>query len=69
MTVTLRELKRRYKTNLPPEHPVFQAAEAARTDPRYSRVLADLLIELAAGLDADIARRLTRSQSARRRRR
>lgn len=55
--------------NLPPEHPVFQAAEAARTDPRYSRVLADLLIELAAGLDADIARRLTRSQSARRRRR
>ena len=48
---------------LPPEHPVFQAAAAARHDVRQARMLADLLIELVVGVDADVARRLARAQA------
>ena len=49
--------------NLPETHPVFDAAARAANDPRYAHILADLLIELGAGLDADVARRLIREQS------
>jgi hypothetical protein len=49
--------------DLPQNHPVFLAAEAAEVDPRQSRVLADLLIELVVGIDADIARDLARQQA------
>jgi hypothetical protein len=48
---------------LPETHPVFDAAARAPHDPRYAHILADLLIELVAGLDADVARRLLREQS------
>lgn len=41
---------------LPTEHPIYQAAAAASHDPRQSRILADLLIELVVGVDADIVR-------------
>ncbi|MCI0728921.1 MAG: hypothetical protein L0332_19695, partial [Chloroflexi bacterium] len=51
--------------DLPANHPARQAAEAVRTDPRQARVLADLLIELAVGLDADVARQLVRSMAGR----
>ncbi|MFZ0546407.1 MAG: hypothetical protein WAM60_13265 [Candidatus Promineifilaceae bacterium] len=53
---------------LSPDHSVYQAAHSAQSDPRYSRILADLLIELVVGIDADVARRLMRSQSRSRRR-
>lgn len=53
---------------LPPDHAVYQAAQQAQNDPRHSRILADLLIELAVGIDADVARRLMRAQSRARRR-
>jgi hypothetical protein len=56
-------LERIRHLHLPPEHPVFQAAEAARDNVHRARVLADLLIELAIGVDADVARRLARAQS------
>lgn len=49
--------------NLPETHPVYNAAARAPHDPRYAHILADLLIELTAGLDADVARRLLREQS------
>lgn len=49
--------------NLPKNHPVYYIAEKAKTDKRQSRVLADLLIELLIGVDADIARNLARKQS------
>lgn len=49
--------------HLPETHPVFDAAARAPHDPRYAHILADLLIELTAGLDADVARRLLREQS------
>jgi hypothetical protein len=55
--------------NLPPDHVVYQAAAAAEQDPRQARMLADLLIELTVGIDADVARRLVRGQSGRRGRR
>lgn len=51
--------------HLPPNHAIYQAATAAQTDPRQSRILADLLIELTVGIDADVARRLTRAQTGR----
>lgn len=54
--------------NLPADHPIYQAAAATAHDPRQSRVLADLLIELSVGIDADVARRLTRAQTGRQRR-
>lgn len=49
--------------NLPPDHLIFYAAQKAKTDAKQSRVLADLLIELLVGVDADIARHLARAQS------
>jgi hypothetical protein len=55
--------------DLPPDHAVYQAAAAAEQDPRQARVLADLLIELTVGIDADVARRLVRGQTGRRGRR
>jgi hypothetical protein len=54
---------------LPPDHAVYQTAAAARQDPRQARILADLLIELTVGIDADVARRLVRAQTGRRPRR
>ncbi len=53
---------------LPADHPIHAAAAAAARDPRYSRVLADLLIELLVGVDADIARALARAQARQNRR-
>ncbi len=53
---------------LPADHPLYAAAAAAGRDPRYSRVLADLLIELLVGVDADIARALARAQARQNRR-
>jgi hypothetical protein len=49
--------------NLPPSHPAFEAARKAKTDLRYARILSDLLIEEAIGIDADVARRLMKAQS------
>ncbi len=49
--------------DLPPAHEVFDAAARVADDPRYGRVLADLLIELLVGIDADVARRLARAQA------
>lgn len=49
--------------DLAADHPVFEAARAAETDPRQGRVLADLLIELVVGIDADIARGMARAQA------
>ncbi|MFO7540971.1 MAG: hypothetical protein R6X32_23255 [Chloroflexota bacterium] len=51
--------------NLPPDHAVHQTAAAVQQDPRQARVLADLLIELTVGIDADVARRLIRAQTGR----
>lgn len=50
--------------NLPANHPVYAAAEAAGHNPKQARILADLLIELTVGIDADVARRLVRAQMA-----
>ena len=41
---------------IPEDHPVFAAAEKARDDHRYARILADLLIELKTGVDAAVLR-------------
>ena len=49
--------------DLAADHPVFEAARAAEHDPRQGRVLADLLIELVVGIDADIARGMARAQA------
>ncbi|MEM8534181.1 MAG: hypothetical protein AAGF95_25260 [Chloroflexota bacterium] len=49
--------------NLPTDHPVYQSAALARDDYRHARILADLLIELTVGVDADIARRMARAQA------
>ena len=43
---------------LPPDHPLFEAADKAMDDHRWARIFADLLIEVRTGLDADVARRL-----------
>ncbi len=48
---------------LPPDHAIYRAAAAAQNDPRQCRILADLLIELLVGIDADVARRLARGQA------
>jgi hypothetical protein len=49
--------------HLAPDDPVFARARAAETDPRERRVLADLLIERAVGIDADVARALARQKA------
>jgi hypothetical protein len=53
--------------NLPADHVVYRTAAAARDDPRQARALAVLLAELRYGIDAHVARRLTRCESTRRR--
>jgi hypothetical protein len=50
--------------DLPPDHEAVALARAAVDDPRQSRILADVLIELSVGIDADVARRLARTQAA-----
>jgi hypothetical protein len=49
--------------NLPAEHSVYRVAAAAGTDARSGRMLADLLIELKWGIDADVARHLSRAEA------
>ncbi|NOK62503.1 MAG: hypothetical protein GFH27_549293n237 [Chloroflexi bacterium AL-W] len=49
--------------NLPADHLVYQSAVRAKEDYRHARILADLLIELIIGVDADIARRMARAQA------
>lgn len=56
-------LQRIAHLNLPTNHPVFAAAEAAGTDFRQARLLGDLLIELVLGVDADVARNLVRAHA------
>jgi hypothetical protein len=56
-------LERIAHLELPNNHLVFYTAEKARSDPKQARVLADLLIELLVGVDADIARNLARAQA------
>jgi len=56
-------LERIAHLELPKNHLVFYTAEKARSDPKQARVLADLLIELLVGVDADIARHLARAQA------
>jgi hypothetical protein len=46
--------------NLPTNHPARLAVVHARTDHRQARILADLLIELRTGVDADIIRQMAR---------
>ena len=48
---------------LPPAHPISNALAHASEDPRWRRILADLLIERLVGIDADVARRLARAEA------
>jgi hypothetical protein len=48
---------------LPPAHPISTALALATADPRWRRILADLLIERLVGIDADVARRLARAEA------
>jgi hypothetical protein len=48
---------------LPDTHPITGALVRAQTDPTWRRILADLLIERLVGIDADVARRLARTQA------
>ncbi|HEV7555577.1 MAG TPA: hypothetical protein VGO00_09000 [Kofleriaceae bacterium] len=48
---------------------IATAARHADDDPRWRRILADLLIERLVGIDADVARRLARSHASANRRR
>lgn len=50
---------------LPDDHPAVIAARAASTDPRQARILADMLIEMRTGIDANVARRLVRAAGRR----
>lgn len=54
---------------LPPSHPITVAVGHAQTDPKWRRILADLLVERLIGIDADVARRLARAQAGANRRR
>lgn len=54
--------------DLPQTHPIAEALARAQDDPTWRRILADLLIERLVGIDADVARRLARSQAAANRR-
>jgi hypothetical protein len=54
---------------LPASHLAYRALARVREDPRQARILADLLIEYALGIDADVARQLARAQSVGNRRR
>ena len=48
---------------LPATHPISTALAQAVDDPRWRRILADLLIERLVGIDADVARRLARAEA------
>jgi hypothetical protein len=48
---------------LAPGHPITMALARASDDPRWRRILADLLIERLVGIDADVARRLARAEA------
>jgi hypothetical protein len=48
---------------IPPTPPITEALAKAANDPRWRRVLADLLIERIVGIDADVARRLARAEA------
>lgn len=50
--------------DLPPTSPITEALAHAETDPRWRRILSDLLIERIVGIDADVARRLARAEAA-----
>jgi tRNA threonylcarbamoyladenosine modification (KEOPS) complex Pcc1 subunit len=49
--------------SLPAGHPISKALAHAGDDPRWRRILADLLIERLVGIDADVARRLARAEA------
>lgn len=49
-------LKKVEDLEIPPDHPIHEAAEKARDDYRFARILADLLIELKTGVDAAVVR-------------
>jgi hypothetical protein len=49
--------------------PITEALAHAATDPRWRRVLSDLLIERIVGIDADVARRLARAEASANRKR
>ena len=49
--------------DLPASHPITQALAHASDDPKWRRILADLLIERLVGIDADVARRLARAEA------
>jgi hypothetical protein len=49
--------------SLPAAHPISTALAHAAADPRWRRILADLLIERLVGIDADVARRLARAEA------
>jgi hypothetical protein len=44
----------------PPDHAVYALAARARAEPLTARAFADMLIEFAVGIDADVARKLAR---------
>jgi hypothetical protein len=48
---------------LPDTHPITAALARAQVEPTWRRILADLLIERLVGIDADVARRLARTQA------
>jgi hypothetical protein len=49
--------------DLPQTHPIATALAHAAGDPKWRRILADLLIEKLVGIDADVARRLARGEA------
>jgi hypothetical protein len=51
------------------DDPIATAFRSAERDPRWRRILADLLIERLVGIDADVARHLARAEAAGNRRR
>jgi hypothetical protein len=46
----------------PADHPLYALAVRAHTDPASARAFADILIEFATGIDADVARKLARGK-------
>ncbi|MFN0250581.1 MAG: hypothetical protein ACKV2T_27120 [Kofleriaceae bacterium] len=55
--------------DLAPTTPITEALARADADPRWRRVLSDLLIERIVGIDADVARRLARTEASANRKR
>jgi hypothetical protein len=54
--------------DLAPTPKITEALAHAETDPRWRRILSDLLIEHIVGIDADVARRLARAEASANRR-